>query len=493
MEKADFVQNKKKSSLLPDVQTPSLTSETKSSSTSNKMIPTKEDVVNKKQSKEYTKKGIALNEGIQFPNISISSKNNISEKTENVNGKQKKQYSLSEADSAMTTEVDSDIKYSLYKYTEKQLKNWKASKNIIVYEGKEQLTNFISEAKEGKLGNQKMYFGVVPESLAEMVMEKTGVDIRNRNVTLGAYEVQKIFKEHGNEYKEAQRGQRAVTVDDFENIIELNDPPKVVHCSTTKTNANKRAHGIDKEVLKKLPELIAEPVMIADSLSTASTSGVVVVTSEIDNEGKPIIVPIKPDGSGYYFAQLDSNFILSIYGRNGFENFIENNIKEKTFLYINSKKSQDLSDRMQLQLLQRLNSFDFDTIIRKSNNIVNSNKEAPLENRVSGDELLNAQDTLEIIKDVGGSVDNNGYVTLYHRTSKEKAKQIIDTKRMSAKEDGIFFSTSESGYNDGYGDSVLEFKVPVELNDPPKVVHCSTESARISSAPSKPIIDNALD
>ena len=93
---------------------------------------------------------------------------------------------------------------------------------------------------------------------------------------------------------------------------------------------------------------------------------------------------------------------------------------------------------------------------------LSNSKEAPLENRVSGDELLNAQDTLEIIKDVGGSVDNNGYVTLYHRTIKEKAKQIIDTKRMSAKEDGIFFSTSESGYNYGYGDSVLEFKVPVE-------------------------------
>ena len=101
----------------------------------------------------------------------------------------------------------------------------------------------------------------------------------------------------------------------------------------------------------------------------------------------------------------------------------------------------------------------------KSGNIETAQKlvdEAALENRVSGDELLNAQDTLEIIKDVGGSVDNNGYVTLYHRTSKEKAKQIIDTKRMSAKEDGIFFSTSEWGYNDGYGDSVLEFKVPVE-------------------------------
>lgn len=140
-----------------------------------------------------------------------------------------------------------------------------------------------------------------------------------------------------------------------------------------KSNTNKKSHDIDKNILKRLPELISEPAMITDSLSTASTKGIVVITNEVDNEGKPIIVPIKPDGSGYYFAQLDSNFVLSVYGRNGFLNFIENNIKENTFLYINSKKSQELSTRIQLQLLQRLNGFDFDTIIRKSKNVVNDN------------------------------------------------------------------------------------------------------------------------
>ena len=140
-----------------------------------------------------------------------------------------------------------------------------------------------------------------------------------------------------------------------------------------KSNTNKKSHDIDKNILKRLPELISEPAMITDSLSTASTKGIVVITNEVDNEGKPIIVPIKPDGSGYYFAQLDSNFVLSVYGRNGFLNFIENNIKENTFLYINSKKSQELSARIQLQLLQRLNGFDFDTIIRKSKNVVNDN------------------------------------------------------------------------------------------------------------------------
>lgn len=86
----------------------------------------------------------------------------------------------------------------------------------------------------------------------------------------------------------------------------------------------------------------------------------------------------------------------------------------------------------------------------------------PLEQRVSGDALLDAQDNLDIVKSVGGNVDDNGYVTLYHRTSKENADKIKKSGKMSAKEDGIFFSTQKSGYNDGYGDSIVELKIPAE-------------------------------
>ena len=86
----------------------------------------------------------------------------------------------------------------------------------------------------------------------------------------------------------------------------------------------------------------------------------------------------------------------------------------------------------------------------------------PLEQRVSGDALLDAQDTLDLVRDVGGKADNNGYVTLYHRTSEENAEKIRRTGKMSAKEDGIFFSTSKAGYNEGYGDAVIEFKIPAE-------------------------------
>lgn len=92
----------------------------------------------------------------------------------------------------------------------------------------------------------------------------------------------------------------------------------------------------------------------------------------------------------------------------------------------------------------------------------NTSLSTPLEARVSGDALLDAQDTIDLVKDIGGKVDENGYVTLYHRTSKENAEKIRSTGKMSAKEDGVFFSTSKTGYNDGYGDTIVEFKVPAE-------------------------------
>ena len=82
--------------------------------------------------------------------------------------------------------------------------------------------------------------------------------------------------------------------------------------------------------------------------------------------------------------------------------------------------------------------------------------------RVTGDALLDAEDLISEIEDLA-EISSNGYVTLYHRTTEENVKKIMDTGKMSAKEDGIFFSTKKNSiYTDGYGDSVVKFKIPVE-------------------------------
>jgi len=85
-----------------------------------------------------------------------------------------------------------------------------------------------------------------------------------------------------------------------------------------------------------------------------------------------------------------------------------------------------------------------------------------LDERVADDALLDAQDLIETVRTVGGIVDENGYITVYHRTNSAAAEKIRNTGRMTAKEDGLFFSTVERGQNEGYGDAVVVLKIPAE-------------------------------
>lgn len=86
-----------------------------------------------------------------------------------------------------------------------------------------------------------------------------------------------------------------------------------------------------------------------------------------------------------------------------------------------------------------------------------------LEQRVSGDELLDAQDLIEELKSVGASVDSNGYVRLYHQTTNENAEKIRNTGKMISNEQDIFFSTSKNAsQSDGRGTEKLEFNIPAE-------------------------------
>ena len=89
-------------------------------------------------------------------------------------------------------------------------------------------------------------------------------------------------------------------------------------------------------------------------------------------------------------------------------------------------------------------------------------EEIPLNQRLTGDDLLNAEDLIYEIEDMA-EISPNGYVTLYHRTSKENADNIYKTGKMSAKEDGIFFSTKNTDSQVvGFGDGVVKIKIPVE-------------------------------
>lgn len=120
-----------------------------------------------------------------------------------------------------TAETGDGAKYSLRSYSEQQLRNWENSKRIVVYSSDAQLRKFIKDARAGKIGGRKMYFGMVPQNLAQKIMSETGINVDGYNCSLSAYEIQKIFKDHGNAATERLRGQRAVTEDDVAAIPEI--------------------------------------------------------------------------------------------------------------------------------------------------------------------------------------------------------------------------------------------------------------------------------
>src|SRR5690606_2054963 len=63
--------------------------------------------------------------------------------------------------------------------------------------------------------------------------------------------------------------------------------------------------------------------------------------------------------------------------------------------------------------------------------------------------------------DVGAEITSTGLARVYHRTSAENAESIRRTGKMRGREDGLFFSTRPDGQIAGYGDSVVEFLVPL--------------------------------
>lgn len=60
---------------------------------------------------------------------------------------------------------------------------------------------------------------------AALILEKTGLDVRGYTRVIDNYGVRHTIKQHGNEVKEAKRGQIAVTLDDFSKIALITSAP----------------------------------------------------------------------------------------------------------------------------------------------------------------------------------------------------------------------------------------------------------------------------
>ena len=129
-----------------------------------------------------------------------------------------------------------DMMFSFRKYTDKQRENWKNAKRIVLYENDVQFMDFIKEARTDESFIKKIYFGAIPHDLAVLIKTNTGIDVEDFNCSLSAYEIRKIFNDHGDEAKEAPRGQRAITDGDIVDIPKVIQSPGKIQLSDKQYN-----------------------------------------------------------------------------------------------------------------------------------------------------------------------------------------------------------------------------------------------------------------
>lgn len=187
------------------------------------------------------------------------------------------------------------------------------------FDDKYYLKNFNDEAKV--IGNQ--YDNSDYKAEIDKVLSKETVGQKEETNYIKICNTPDVFKSIGLEDKD-------ITIK--RNKIRICNLPK-----------EEGGHNITKEIYYKLPELFQSPAYILKSKTEAKS--VVAILNEIDDEKMPILVAIKPDEKGIYeFQTIDTNLLKSIYGRDKFEKFINDN--KENLLFKDDKQIAELNEKI---------------------------------------------------------------------------------------------------------------------------------------------------
>lgn len=159
-------------------------------------------------------------------------------------------------------------------------------------------------------------------------------------------------------------------------LVALGMEQRPIHLSSShamriihpKDSSKRHYHGLSQEVMLKIPEALATPAFITDALNSASTKdAVIMILSTTDDDGLPLLAAIRPnDNSRYELEPINTNRLMSIYGREGIESFLEAAISQEKILFVDKKKTEELSKASRLELSKSLVGLPLNEIIRRS-------------------------------------------------------------------------------------------------------------------------------
>jgi hypothetical protein len=116
--------------------------------------------------------------------------------------------------------------------------------------------------------------------------------------------------------------------------------------STLKANGefeDTNYHDLGEDILRQLPEQIKKPLLIVQAPD--DETDIISIIELKDKKGNNIIVPIAQHQTGNFNnAEIKINLIKTLFGKNGFQNWIEEAINDNRLLYINKKETEPALD-----------------------------------------------------------------------------------------------------------------------------------------------------
>lgn len=101
-------------------------------------------------------------------------------------------------------------------------------------------------------------------------------------------------------------------------------------------------HNLGKELFLAIPKLLEKPTMILQNEQNIRNNEVLAILNWYDKDKNMLITPILIEGKGNKnFMRITANILKSVYGRENFKNYINNNYKQKDVLFAGNKKIRD--------------------------------------------------------------------------------------------------------------------------------------------------------
>lgn len=133
---------------------------------------------------------------------------------------------------------------------------------------------------------------------------------------------------------------------------------------TPKSDYNPHRHGFSIEQVKRFPELLASPVVLANSPTREDVLLAILLAT--DAYDTPLIAGIKPDGTGNYGErEVETNMVLSVYSRQNFIRYFALLRDMDVFVFVSGRKIEALEDLSGLPLAENCSGLDIDRILQR--------------------------------------------------------------------------------------------------------------------------------